>query len=250
MWLLGGINGRNPHYGIFNPLNNNLKIEQKGNLDFIDLSVGESGVWAVQESTGAPYHYLYSENKWLKVPSNIRFKMIESASPIHTVYAIEESENKLYFLNGVSPQNPAGTDWIYIPAKVMSILSTPLKTYVKMADGKWKMFHSTSIGPDLYSWVSSWENVKWDSFRMPKVSAGFDGSVVYASKDGLHYLENADEPISKNYLLNSSKVVDFSAGPVVFAIVGQNIYSKTSNLIFLVFLIKRISLDSAHVKVS
>ncbi|XP_065639868.1 cubilin isoform X2 [Hydra vulgaris] len=232
IWILGGEKGQTPYYGIFDPISSNFKIEKMGNFNFFDLSVGESGVWAIEENTGTPYHYLHSDNKWLKVSSNFRAKIIESASPAHTVYAIEDSENKLYLRNGISPQNPLGTDWTHIPVKVKSILSTPLKTYVKMVDDKWQMFYSSAIQSDLYSWISSWEKVKWDTYSMSKVSAGFDGSVVYASRNGLHNFKQTSELNNQDYLLNSQKVVDFSAGPVIFAIVGQYVYSKTISSCF------------------
>ena len=203
VWVVGGFLGNEAYQGFFEVTDNDdnyditftKRDEVEGSIaiTFKDISIGEAGVWSLDETHQA-YRYNRSLSKWTPVASssspqsqqNLAWKSIESGSP-NIVYAIELTDSYLYFRDGITKANPVGTRWINTRIKVVQVSSNPFITYIVTGDdnsggggGEFKSFTLTPTSQNLKTWQTSL--VTHNQAVPNKLSVGFGNTMAYLDK--------------------------------------------------------------------
>lgn len=212
-----------------------VKFELKGNVKLSDLSIGESGVWAI-DLDGRARFFDKTTKDWMVIPKDDRvWKSIESASPYGTVFAIDSATNELYFRDGIAQGNSLGNEWVGTGVNILQVSSGPYITYAVLDDGQLRSFSMPPSKLNLKTWISSWKIT--DKNIENKLSVGFDGSLVYLNSD--NYLVqrnpltlNHEEDDSKwIWQMNNIPLTDVSAGPFIIGISADDLVIKPGNTI-------------------
>lgn len=233
VWVLGGLNGRIPYQGTYDINGDDeVKFERRGDVELKSISVGESGVWGIGYKDLKARYFDRVTKKWQTIPNDGKnWEVIESASPINNVYAIDYEFSELYFRDGISGDNPVGTKWVYIGLSATQISSGSHATYLVTDDGALKSFSEPPTSNKLKTWLSglkSYLNEVSNTF-----SVGFGGVVAFLDEDNdvveRNILLPKDELNDKIWIWGLNRGVgasDISAGPVIFGIVGNDIIAK------------------------
>jgi len=250
VWVLGGLFGNEAYQGYYNPKGRASDINfikrdttnEAGVNAFKDITIGESGVWALDEIHRAVY-FNKDTKTWNLIPDGpegkISWKYIESGSP-NVVYGIELNEGKLYFRSGITPEIPQGTKWINTGIKAEQVSTNPFVTYIITTDNEFKSFTSAPTSSNLKTWVTSL--VTHNQAIPNKLSVGFGNSMVYLDDKNILFVR--DPLLLKNEQFGSIwewnklgvPLSDVSAGPVVFGIFKDKLVAyKTGTIVHVVF---------------
>ena len=230
VWVLGGPGGKTPYQALYSLQKpRDLRFTQRGNTKLLDLSIGESGTWAI-DSYRKLQKYDSDTNTWLSVQTEEKWRQVESSSPEKTVYLIEFDQGYLYYLTW----DKINYQLTNTEFRVQDISSSSYRTYVIIEgdvgqDDNLKYFDSPPENQNIKGWVDNWMTA--NGIKTFKLSVGFDWSIAYLNPDqtmsiGQPLTLEDEKSLPWTWMKDPIKLSDFTAGPVYFGIYGDNIYIK------------------------
>lgn len=247
VWVIGGLLRNEAYQGFYNPnsrttnmqfLKRDKDEQGRSSPGIKEISVGESGVWAVDGERNARY-YDRATQRWLEIPdvnsNSLKWRTIESASQ-NNVYAIKLLENELYFRAGITDDNPRGTKWIKTGVRAFQVSSSPYITYIMSPNNELNSFTMLPTEDNIKTLVTSLKT--HDVKIVNKLSVGFDNTLIYL--DDINRLRERDKLSLDDEQFDSKwrwqtydniKLTDVSSSPILFGIMGNKIVIKQNGML-------------------